>query len=126
MEFVLSNDEFQFKDNKAEIVKEIKNYIIKISNIKSDNLDYAINIDCNYIFNRWINTFGKGYKTNKLFTRLVQIHRYQNLKIDDFRKALLTLIPGKKFEIISEDPSKFDMMINNKIYLNESEYYQNY
>ena len=123
MEIVLFNDDFQFKDDKVEIIKEIKDYVIKITKIKSDKMDAIIKIDSNYIFNRWRNTFGIGYKKNELYTKLVQINRYHDLKIDKFREALLLLIPDKKFEILSEDPSRFDMMIKKEIYLNKSEIY---
>ena len=82
-----------------------------------------IKIDANYIFNSWFNTFGKGYKKNELFKKLVQINRYPDLNIDKFKKALLLLIPEQNFEILSEDPSRFDMMIKNIIKLKESETY---
>ena len=123
MKIVLFNENFQFKNDKVEILKEIKEYIIKISKIKSEKMDAIIKIDSNYIFNSWRNTFGKGYKNNKLYTKLVQIDRYPDLNIDKFREALLLLIPDKKFEILSEDPSKFDKMIDNELNLGESENY---
>ena len=123
MEIVLFNDNFQFKNDKVEIIKEIKDYVIKISKIKSDKTDSIMKIDSNYIFNKWRKTFGKGYKKNKLYTKLVQINRYTDLNIDTFRKALLLLIPDKKFEILSEGPSKFDKMINNEQNIKESDNY---
>ena len=123
MKIVLFNDNFQFKNDKVEIIKEIKDYVIKISQIKSDKMDSIMKIDSNYIFNEWRKTFGKGYKKIKLYTKIVQINRYTDLNIDTFRKALLLLIPGKKFEIFSEDPSKFDKMINNEQNIEESENY---
>ena len=126
MKIVLFNDNFQFKNDKVEIIKEIKDYVIKISQIKSDKMDSIMKIDSNYIFNKWSKTFGKGYKKNKLYTQIVQINRYTDLNIDTFRKALLLLIPDKKFEILSEGPSKFDKMINNEQNIKESDNYQNY
>ena len=123
MEIVLFNDNFQFKNDKVEIIKEIKDYVIKISKIKSDKMDSIMKIDSNYIFNKWRKTFGKGYKKNKLYTQIVQINRYNDLNIDTFRKALLLLIPDKKFEILSEGPSKFDKMINNEQNIKESDNY---
>ena len=123
MKIVLFNDNFQFKNDKVEIIKEIKDYVIKISQIKSDKMDSIMKIDSNYIFNKWRKTFGKGYKKNKLYTKLVQINRYTDLNIDTFRKALLLLIPDKKFEILSEGPSKFDKMINNEQNIKESDNY---
>ena len=123
MEIVLFNDNFQFKNDKVEIIKEIKDYVIKISKIKSDKMDSIMKIDSNYIYNKWLKTFGKGYKKNKLYTKLVQINRYPDLNIDTFRKALLLLIPDKKFEIFSEGPSKFDKMINNEQNIKESDNY---
>ena len=33
MEIVLFKDDFQFKDDKVEVIKEIKEYVIKISHI---------------------------------------------------------------------------------------------
>ena len=123
MKIVLFNDNFQFKNDKVEIIKEIKDYVIKISKIKSDKTDSIMKIDSNYIFNKWRKTFGKGYKKNKLYTKLVQINRYTDLNIDTFRKALLLLIPDKKFEILSEGPSKFDKMINNEQNIKESDNY---
>ena len=123
MEIVLFKDDFQFKDDKVEVIKEIKEYVIKISQIKSNKMNDIIKIDTNYIFNSWFNTFGKGYKKNELFKKLVQINRYPDLNIDKFKKALLLLIPDQNFEILSEDPSRFDMMIKNIIKLKESETY---
>ena len=123
MKIVLFNDNFQFKNDKVEIIKEIKDYAIKISQIKSDKMDSIMKIDSNYIFNKWRKTFGKGYKKNKLYTQIVQINRYTDLNIDTFRKALLLLIPDKKFEILSEGPSKFDKMINNEQNIKESDNY---
>ena len=123
MEIVLFKDDFQFKDDKVEVIKEIKEYVIKISQIKSNKMNDIIKIDTNYIFNSWCNTFGKGYKKNKLYTKLVQINRYPDLNIDKFKKALLLLIPEQNFEILSEDPTRFDMMIKNIIKLKESETY---
>ena len=123
MEIVLFKDDFQFKDDKVEVIKEIKEYVIKISQIKSNKMNDIIKIDTNYIFNSWFNTFGKGYKKNELFKKLVQINRYPDLNIDKFKKALLLLIPEQNFEILSEDPSRFDMMIKNIIKLKESETY---
>ena len=67
IEIVLFNDDFQFKDDKVEIIKEIKDYAIKISKIKSDKMDEIIKIDTNYIFNSWCNTFGKEYKKDELY-----------------------------------------------------------
>ena len=123
MKIVLFNDNFQFKNDKVEIIKEIKDYVIKISKIKSDKTDSIMKIDSNYIFNKWSKTFGKGYKNNKLYTQIVQINRYTDLNIDTFRKALLLLIPDQKFEILSEGPSRFDMMIKNILKLKELETY---
>ena len=123
MEIVLFKDDFQFKDDKVEVIKEIKEYVIKISQIKSNKMNDIIKIDTNYIFNSWFNTFGKGYKKNELFKKLVQINRYPDLNINKFKKALLLLIPDHNFEILSEDPSRFDMMIKNIIKLKESETY---
>ena len=123
MKIVLFNDNFQFKNDKVEIIKEIKDYVIKISQIKSDKMDSIMKIDSNYIFNKWRKTFGKGYKKKKLYTQLVQINRYTDLNIDTFRKALLLLIPDKKFEILSEGLSKFDKMINNEQNIKESDNY---
>ena len=62
IENVLLNDDFQFKDDKVDIIKEIKEYVIKTSQIKSNEMNEIIKIDTNYIFNSWCNTFGKGYK----------------------------------------------------------------
>ena len=120
---MLLNDDFQFKDDKVDIIKEIKEYVIKTSQIKSNEMNEIIKIDTNYIFNSWCNTFGKGYKKNELYKKLVQINRYPDLNIDKFKVALLLLIPDQKFEILSEGPSRFDMMIKNILKLKELETY---
>ena len=123
MEIVLFNDDFKFKDDRVEIIKEIKEYAIKISKIQSDKMDEAIKIDTNYIFNSWCNTFDKEYKKNKLYSKLVQINRYPDLSIDKFKDALLLLIPNEKFEILPENPSRLDNIIDNILCLKEIETY---
>ena len=123
MEIVLFNDDFKFKDDRVEIIKEIKEYAIKISKIQSDKMDEAIKIDTNYIFNSWCNTFDKEYKKNKLYSKLVQINRYPDLSIDKFKDALLLLIPNEKFEILPENPSRFDSIIDKILCLKEIETY---
>lgn len=62
MEIVLFNDNFQFKNDKVEIIKEIKDYVIKISKIKSDKMDSIMKIDSNYIFNKWLKILAKDIK----------------------------------------------------------------
>ena len=53
MEIVLFKDDFQFKDDKVDIIKEIKEYVIKTSQIKSNEMNEIIKIDTNYIFKCW-------------------------------------------------------------------------
>ena len=115
LEKIIINGDITYNDNKILIVKEIKEYVKMIMKIDNNEVKEIRLINSDYIFEEWKNSFNKNYKADKKYKSIVKDDHLKDLKISEIKEALTTLIPETKFEIFSEDPSKFENMIK-KVY----------